>query len=409
MAGLAGWSQQLETVEHDAGEDFGDYSDFMLAQQMPFLPIEDDLMLAQQRPSLPLGGDPYAHHFEEVIRGVTLPAPGISDVYGGCHGLDSVKFDSDRESRFEKGTAAPSLPSDSLFGLAVTSFELPGVSPVEAGNRCLSMPQEGKCTAIILKVNFRKFTIKATAFVHGLSCEFKVFIYSMRHPQEGAIVELQRRSGDGIAFNQFFQVVRAQLATEEFRQTQIGFMPGVLHAGWCNATDFECGAPTLDPLLDMACHCGCDTEMQAEAASALHRTVEDDSRLAEHLCTALGHLALESLLKSDHVRVAYPTARLLSAISRCPHVVELFGERVYPQIFPLVLTKLRAGSTSRIIKKELAESLRRFVQNCQDPLVNSCAAELASELEDFRSYGEARCSPSDFPTCTVQNACVVVR
>jgi hypothetical protein len=209
------------------------------------------------------------------------------------------------------------------------------------------------------------------------SCELKVFVYTT---QSGAILEFQRRRGDTVAFSKVFSAVRLQLEADAQCSKET---PCVVDASrnTCHMHTFQDdsndGVEGLAPLLAMA-HDSSDSEMQAEVAFVLQSAIEDNLCLAEQLCSQEGRRALENLLNAECFRVVYPIARLLSFISSCPGVMQLFWDREHPQLIRLVLAKLQDRSTIRMVKEELALSLCCFVQHS---VMDSDTTDSARALE----------------------------
>jgi len=136
-----------------------------------------------------LQGDFYCEP-DDVVRGVNL---SVVDAMGfsfsqACNKRILKKLD--------PSDTPPALSEEAKTHLEATTLQTRQYSPNAAVNKLLAFLR-GMDDAQVLKVNPNKFTICASAILHGFACDFKIRIYQQ---EQGSIVEFQRRSGDTLAF-----------------------------------------------------------------------------------------------------------------------------------------------------------------------------------------------------------------
>lgn len=242
-----------------------------------------------------LTGDFYPE-LDDVTRGLSLPS----------RGKDACKIESFTE--FEEHLEAPAIPKDAFFHLAPTTVMVKASSAAQVGN-CMLDFFAHKVAGLITKVSSIKFTVKAECFLDGFICETKVRIYQESIDQY--LVEMQRRSGDSIAFQRLYQGASQHL---------LAYVAG------CTPTSLEklvtpppvlLGDSTeifLTPLFDLAETS--NVQLQTEAIQGLLLAA------AVQLCTTEAFLALRSALQSNS-KVDGSTCRVcsrcFSSIEQCNH------------------------------------------------------------------------------------------
>merc|ERR1719188_1942396 len=141
--------------------------------------------------------------------------------------------------------------------------------PAQLGNDLLDFLAEGDddCVAFVLKVRPVKFWVKAKVIAHGMQCTIKVRFY--RDTAEGRyIIEFQRRNGDTIAFNSFFQSAAKFYTERGYQEVTVGsrgqpqqpeglffgHAPALDQQGFASLMpeDDDAEGPHMDPLLDLA-------------------------------------------------------------------------------------------------------------------------------------------------------------
>jgi hypothetical protein len=147
----------------------------------------------------------YDFHVEpdDTTRGITLDAAGLV-----CH-VDETKSRGERlecevhePTMFLERDQAPVVPEDPCFALELTTITSLKMSAAQAANSVLHFLNEA-VTSRITKVSWRKFTIKAEIVIDNMNCEVKARVYTQA--SGNPCVEMQRRNGDTIAFNRFYQ------------------------------------------------------------------------------------------------------------------------------------------------------------------------------------------------------------
>jgi hypothetical protein len=124
-----------------------------------------------------------------------------------------------------------------------------------------------------------------------------------------------------------------------------------------------------------------DSELQAEFVSALRALAEEDQYVAQCQCPHQLRSALEKLVGVDDTRIAYTTARLMSALAQYPEGTRIFLDKAVPKLTMLMFTKIDEHVTSKVLKEHLALSLRRIVQHCsRESLTADVTADLLASL-----------------------------
>jgi hypothetical protein len=327
-----------------------------------------------------LTGDFY-HEPDEVTRGVTLFNSGASDFSqnfglggkdfwqsGYDHLLDKAWTDRSETvaialanehrcnaliSRFQEGDAAPDVPDDSFLQLGQTTIVVNDASAAHIGN-CMLDFFAVEAAGFISKVNPTKFTIKAEVCVDGLSCETKVRIYRKADGQH--IVEMQRRSGDSIAFHHLYRwasqhtnslnssyAVQSDANGAAVKPPQFAGVPS-------EPLDVEPEA-SLAPLLDLAS--SGNIQLQAEAVQELLRAAQD-VHVAVQLCTPHAFMVFQSLLQLVCFSVAEPLARLLCCLATLPETEAYFTDRLLLQT---MIEKAGACAPGQLVAEQLAKAV----------------------------------------------------
>lgn len=134
----------------------------------------------------------------DVTRGLTL---SLGDLAGVQHFKDSATSG----QRFQRTDVPRTLSLEAASCLSPTTIHISGSPPSEIGNALLELLQG---SAHVCKVRRDKFSIKASICVDGLQCEIKLRFYNHCGI---CTVELQRYSGDGVAFWRFYCQANAYL------------------------------------------------------------------------------------------------------------------------------------------------------------------------------------------------------
>jgi len=261
-------------------------------------------------PLPPLPGDFYCERNNEVVRGVTLSRNGdvnFGQSFVGCEvgKLEKAEISSkifQKFEEFEPTDAAPALSNEAKAYLGATTLQLRECSPVAAGNNLISFLRK-MVHAQINNVSRKKFSIRAQTVLDGFSCQVKAHIYEQ---DGGSIVELQRRSGDAVAFNRLFLKLSEYLQAPSCPHV---VLDGVASLNVSQMTALP-PAEAIAPLLDMATYSH-DVHLLAEVASVL-AVMAMDPMVAEHLRMPCAASALQQLQHESDFSVAFPTSRMLS-------------------------------------------------------------------------------------------------
>lgn len=278
-------------------------------------------------------------------------------------------------ARFTEADCPPPCPRDPLFSFETTTFFVLDAEPSEIGNHLLDF-MGSKVVSSVTKVSRKKYAIKADVFVHSAMCTLKIRVYREPQQQGKYAVEFQRRSGDCVSFNGAFQLAAQYLkhrfvmvenapeeAAEEPPPPMLGLATGNLDEA------------AITPLLDLAGQVGLPS-LQAESAAAL-AGIAQDSVTAEHLCSNRAFVEISKLLQSDQTDVAYPTARLLSSLARCPKAQACFS---CPGLLLTILEKVRSKRTCQLVQHELAQVLNVAISLCAATLSPDISEEMIISL-----------------------------
>lgn len=132
------------------------------------------------------------------------------------------------------------VPPEPPVHLMVTTYTAPlGGSAAELGNALFDFFDAPGPNAMvsILKVNHQKMSIKANVCIDSAAFVLKVNIYQKRHPQAACLIEFSRYSGDGLAFNTFFQGAQDFL---KVRSATVG--PVSVFSPWSALSDLNMSA-----------------------------------------------------------------------------------------------------------------------------------------------------------------------
>lgn len=323
-----------------------------------------------------LEGDPYPE--EPVYRSVAFGSSctatalkfGGEDLWDaqplGLVKKDMESFDFDRVGRnsqteFMQSDFPPLLPQDPFFQLEVTTAFIDAEDAAVVGNSLLAFL--GTVAANVLKVNTRKFTVKAAVLCDGLTCAMKVRVYSLGFPRFA--LEFQRYSGDCLAYNKTFQQA-VQYFTSEATPTS-STLPAI-------KVDKDLAIEDLTPVLDAACRSN-EIFLQAEAAASLSAI----SELSAEICHVPDvRNAILQLLRVSCFSVAAHLSQLLSNLALCKDAEDHFFRNGFlAQVFVQALT----ASTGRLLKERLAEAMKSLVARCRTELSKEAFDKLNNALE----------------------------
>jgi hypothetical protein len=290
-------------------------------------------------------------------------------------------------SRFEEGDEAWQVPEDEFFQLEVTTIVVNSTSAALVGNRMLDFLGT-QATCLITKVNRMKFTVKAEVCLDGLNCTTKVRIYKQAPGQY--IVEMQRRSGDSIAFSRLYRQASYHLTS--CRNSQDGnFLTGPDHC--TGAVDKapaipvpDLGTEALDaslaPLFDLLESAG-NLKLQAEAVQSLVEAAKDIN-LVVQLFTPQAFVAFRNLLQLVCFSIVEPLAHLLCHLALLARADDNFFDQ---HLLQAMTEKVWAKETGQRASEHLARSVQHTMSQRVGELPQKANRDLTSALNERLRVG----------------------
>lgn len=340
----------------------------------------------------------YYREPDNVMRGVSL-LDGVDDfvtdmpMEAASFRLEDMKKDMSRHGfsgcNSQDTISQCGVPSEPPDHLESTHFILPCEGNVAELFDCLlevfatSAPD---VAVEIFKVNRMKLSIKAHGCMNYVSFSFKVRIYQQKAPCQTYIIELQRRSGDGIAFHKFYIHV-AKFAATSFTKYDCNKKSEAVDSSLLLALPDESvipGQACLDPWLEIVENTQNWILLQ-EASSNIanlvatsciqnHRTA---ATLLASLVSARGLAIMYKLLESDQFSIAYPTACLLAILARHP---EIQGYLATHHFLSAILEKMLQLSSGSQVWLQLAHVLNSTVTFCATNLYTEIVKTSASSI-----------------------------
>jgi hypothetical protein len=296
--------------------------------------------------------------------------------------------------RFLEEDEAMPVPEDEFFQLEQTRIVVSGMSAADVGNRMINF-LGSEASGLISKVNRKKFTIKAEVCLHGLTCETKVRVY--RHAFMQYIVEMQRRSGDTIAFHNLYKWAADRLSpnnldvasASEAARPAPAPVPEVQHLQTAEEEDL------LRPLFDLAESSG-NRRLQAEAVQGLLQAASDVDLLVQ-MSTPQAFLIYKNLLQLVSYSVLEPLARLLCCLAAVPQAQPQFLDE---QLLSAIVDRTFCESTAQATSSEMAQAVSRILTSHAAEVPAKAAQQLQATLTEKLNNGSA-----DLPTvCYLQQS-----
>lgn len=303
----------------------------------------------------------FYHEPDDFIRGTSTGGGTAAELFNvpiATHGyldnigaLSATKSYNSNQPQCEKFTNAhhpPNLPSDNFFKLHKTTFHVTNTTPFQLGNHLLkffSGESHSPVSSSIIKVNHKKFSIKADDFIGSWKCTLKVRVYQEECAKYA--IEFQRRSGDCVAFNKVYQ--QAAKFFQLHFATKVDFAEGTPEE--FPKKQFKNEIQHLPPLIDMAGRVD-QPSLQAEAAMALaHIAMQDE--LATSLCTLETFGVSKMLMHTDCIDIGYPIACMLSSLAQLPEAVPWFQKD--DVLLQIIQKKMESQATSALVRQQLAQ------------------------------------------------------
>lgn len=295
----------------------------------------------------------------EIETGLRAPANG--------HGCDLPV------SRFQEGDEAMQVPDDSFFQLERTTIVVNGASAAQIGN-CMLDFLATDAGASISKVNATKFTIKAVVSIDGLTCMTKIRVYRQAVGQHA--VEMQRRSGDSIAFSSLYG-----WAFQHFNSCMNGAGQAVEADSqpptFASAPEQTLGAEaSVAPLLDLAK--SSNEQLQAEAAQGLLQAAAD-ANLVLQICTPQAFAVLRNLLQVACFSIAEPLARVLCCLAALSAAQDNFIDQ---QLLHPMVGKVWTRTTGQLASEQLARAVCHTISRRVAELSRETSQELTFALTE---------------------------
>jgi hypothetical protein len=289
------------------------------------------------------------------------------------------------------------VPADSFFKLEQTTIVINDASAAQVATFMLDFLR-GEVGGLITKVNPTKLTIKADICLDNLNFELKVRIYRSSCAQH--VVEMQRRSGDSIAFHhlyrwtsQRFSSCSHRLGLGEAIESHHSTEPHVELEG---SIDTE---GTLEPLLDLAS--SANPQLQVEAAQGLLLAAAD-TNLALQLCAPQAFTVIQNLLQIVCFSIAEPLARVMCCLAVMPEAKYNFTNH---HLLQSMIQKIWAPTTGQNTSCQFAQIVCQVVTHYVAELSIETSQKLASALTQKLS-GEAPETAADAAsTQSLQTIC----
>jgi len=324
-----------------------------------------DMMDMGPQAAMPtLSGD-YYHEGDNVTRGLSLYCGAGDFGYADhCASLEGQGFFQQKAftgpeetsrgaqtgehlpiSRFQECDEASEVPQDTFFQLEQTLIKVDGGLASQIGNRVIDL-LGAKGVGSISKVNRVKFTINAEICLDGLSCLIKVRIY--RQSSGTYLVEMQRRSGDSIAFHRVHRWASHDLNSgADLELPTFDSCPEQAQHVFADAS--------IAPLLDLA-QTG-NAQLQAEAVQGLLQAATN-VHLALQLCSPQAFALFRGLLEVVCFSVAEPLARMLCCLASLPEARNMFTD---PDFLQTMIEKVPATGMGHPGSQFLAEALHHGI------------------------------------------------
>jgi len=152
---------------------------------------------------------------DDITRGLTMYSCEDLTDFTKLVKADCVSYGfSEEDCQTAWGYDAEPIPEHNFFQLGPTTVLVSSVSAATLLDRLLDFLAED-ASGVLLKVNRKKFTLKAQVFIDGFSCVAKAYIYKKCAGQY--VIDIQRRSGDSVAFQRMYRSVSQHFELDGLR------------------------------------------------------------------------------------------------------------------------------------------------------------------------------------------------
>lgn len=273
---------------------------------------------------------------------------------------------SECQVRFQHDDVPPLRPNSEHFHFPETTAFVRNKDVHKIANSILDFLQSQTISSL-QKVRQHKYSIKVDIFVEHVVCTTKIRFWKLASEENSYAIEFQRRAGDPFVFTEAYHQcldfiasqwagISADLTAGPGKQTPMPQPPLPPAEGdECSVSDLDAKFFNLLELASME-HC---PKSQAQAASALATLACDDVCIAKYLVKPQILDKLLPLLSCDAVDVAYPTARMLSALAM--HAAASIAES---RVLKVMVNKISDPSSKQLVRLELAQAVSAAIRGC---------------------------------------------
>jgi len=276
---------------------------------------------------------------------------------------------------FARYDSPPCLPTDACFALEATTLQVGAWQPFGLGNALLDFLHR-EVVVLCMKVNNRKFTIKAEIFCGSSTINVKLRTYEVTAGTYA--VEVQRRQGDSVVFMDLFRKLARFLQRDPCcHSVTTEILPELAVCPQPVAAPVS--AEDLWPLIDMALRGeAMSEEFRAELASAFARAAQD-GQIAVFLASRSALAAVASLLRAPRQDVSLPAAEAMRGLlrRRAPEAL--------PAIMEVIHDTLRAASTGSAVRQQLALAMAEASHGMEALHSTAAAKEVGRQLAEASS------------------------
>jgi len=208
------------------------------------------------------------------------------------------------------------------------------------------------------------------------------------------VVEMQRRSGDSLAFQRLFRWASDHISSCTNSQFVDQFVEPNLSSGANIEPPSFLRAPFPDhvadsnasvaPLLDLLESSGDNQGLQAEAVEGLLLAAQEQPHLAVHLCTPETFLMFQNLLQMVHFSIAEPLCRLLCCLAMVPDADSQFTDQ---QMLKSMIATVWSHAAGQIASEQMAQAVCNTLIRHSAEFSQEAKHELASALTERLNKG----------------------